>query len=156
MIGGDRIDYPWLEAIKILLNAMISDNAQFSTIDLEDFYLGTALPFPEFIWIPTKFIPRKVIIAFYKLKQFIQKGALYCTVLKTHYGLPQAGALSQEQLFDHLDSLSRSRLTSRIESSPSSLRRPSQRLFLSTLRDESFVVSLRLSSQPLVLDHRSP
>jgi hypothetical protein len=44
-IGGDRIKYPYsttaitaeLEAIKILLNAMISDNAEFSTIDLEDF-----------------------------------------------------------------------------------------------------------------------
>jgi hypothetical protein len=29
-------------------------------------------------------------------------GALYCAVLKTHYGLPQAGALSQERLFAHL------------------------------------------------------
>ncbi len=70
---------------------MISDNAEFTTMDLEDFYLGTSLPFPEFIRIPAKFIPKKVI-AFYKLKQFIQKGALYCAVLvlKTHYGLPQA------------------------------------------------------------------
>jgi hypothetical protein len=109
-IGGDRIDYPYsttaitaeLKAIKILLNAMISDNAEFTTIDLEDFYLGTSLPFPEFIRIPVKFIP-KTIIAFYKLKQFIQKGVLYCAVLKTHYGLPQAGALSQERLFDHLE-----------------------------------------------------
>ncbi len=81
---------------------MISDNAQFSNIDLEDFYLGTSLPFPEFIRIPAKFIPKKVI-TFYKLKPFIQKGALYCTVLKTHYGLLQAGALSQERLFDHLE-----------------------------------------------------
>ncbi len=107
-IGSDRIDYPTtaitaeLEAIDILLNAMISDNARFSTIDLEDFYLGTSLPFPEFIRIPAKFIPKKVI-TFYKLKPFIQKGTLYCTVLKTHYGLPQAGALSQERLFDHLE-----------------------------------------------------
>jgi hypothetical protein len=81
---------------------MISDNALFATIDLEDFYLGTSLPFPEFNRIPAKFIPHTVI-TFYKLKPFIQKGALYCTVLKTHYGLPQAGALSQERLFDHLE-----------------------------------------------------
>ncbi len=66
-IGGDHIDYPYsttaitaeLEAITILLNAMISDNAQFTTIDLEDFYLGTSLPFPELIRIPAKFIPKK-------------------------------------------------------------------------------------------------
>jgi hypothetical protein len=78
-IGGDRIDYPYsttaitaeLEAIKIWLNAMISDNAQFTTIELEDFYPGTSLPFPEFIRIPAKFIPKKDN-AFYKLKQFIQ------------------------------------------------------------------------------------
>jgi hypothetical protein len=109
-IGGDRIDYPFsttavtaeLESIKILINAMISDNAAFSTIDIEDFYLGTTLPYPEYIRIPTTFIPKKVI-AFYKLQPFIHKGALFCMVLKTHYGLPQAGALSQQRLFAHLE-----------------------------------------------------
>ncbi len=68
-IGGDKVDYPYstaaytadLESIKILVNAMISDNAAFSTVDLEDFYLGTPLPHPEFIRIPTSFIPKKVI-----------------------------------------------------------------------------------------------
>jgi hypothetical protein len=109
-IGGDKINYPYsttaitaeLEAIKILLNGMISDNASFSTVDLEDFYLGTPLPHPEFIRIPTKFIP-KPVIQFYLLKQFFHKDALYCMVLKTHYGLPQAGALSQQRLFEHLE-----------------------------------------------------
>jgi hypothetical protein len=109
-IGGDRIDYPYstttitceLEAIKILLNAMISDNAEFTTVDLEDFYLGTSLPHPEFIRIPVKFIPKKEMV-FYKLHQFIHEGTLYCMVLKTHYGLPQAGALSQDRLFKHLE-----------------------------------------------------
>ncbi len=81
---------------------MISDNAAFSTIDIEDFYLGTPLPHPEFIRILTKFIPEKVI-AFYKLQPFIHNGALFCMVLKTHYGLPQAGALSQQRLFKHLE-----------------------------------------------------
>ena len=108
-IGGNLIDYPYnttavtasLEAIKILLNAMISDDINLATIDLEDFYLGTPLPHPEYIRIPTRFIPPKVI-AFYKLQKFIYKGALYCAVLKTHYGLPQAGALSQQRLFQQL------------------------------------------------------
>ena len=109
-IGGDKIDYPYsttaitaeLEAIKILLNGMISDNASFSTVDLEDFYLGTPLPHPEYIRIPTKFIPKSVV-QFYLLEQFFHKNALFCVVLKTHYGLPQAGALSQQRLFDHLE-----------------------------------------------------
>jgi hypothetical protein len=80
---------------------MISDDAHFATMDIEDFYLGTPLPHPEYIRIPTRFIPPKVI-AYYKLQEFIQSGALYCAVLKTHYGLPQAGALSQQRLFEHL------------------------------------------------------
>ena len=53
-IGGDRIIYPYetravtaeMEALKILLNCMISEDAQWSTIDLTDFYLGTDLPHP--------------------------------------------------------------------------------------------------------------
>jgi hypothetical protein len=108
-IGGDQIDYPYnttavtanLESIKILLNAMISDDINIATIDLEDFYLGTPLPHREYIRIPTRFIPKKVR-EFYGLGKYIHKGALYCAVLKTHYGLPQAGALSQERLFRHL------------------------------------------------------
>jgi hypothetical protein len=108
-IGGDQIDYPYntaavtanLESIKILLNAMISDNISLATIDLEDFYLGTPLPHAEYIQIPTRYIPPKVI-AYYKLGKFLHKGALYCAVLKTHYGLPQASALSQDRLFIHL------------------------------------------------------
>ncbi len=75
-IGGDQIDYPFnttavtanLESIKIFLNAMIFDDINLSTIDLEDFYLGTSLPHAEYIRIPIRFIPPKVI-AYYKLKQ---------------------------------------------------------------------------------------
>ncbi len=66
-IGGDKVDYPFnttavtaeLEATKILINGMISDNYSFATVDLEDFYLGTSLPHPEYIRIPTRLIPKK-------------------------------------------------------------------------------------------------
>jgi hypothetical protein len=108
-IGGDRIVYPYdksavtaeMDALKILLNCMISENANWSTIDLTDFYLGTGLPHPEYIRIPTRHIPPRVI-TFYKLHPFIDNDVLYCSVHKTHYGLPQAGALSQQRLFKHL------------------------------------------------------
>ncbi len=108
-IGGDRIQYPYdttavtaeLESLKILLNCMISEDANFSTIDLTDFYLGTDLPHPEYIRIPIRLIPKKVI-EFYDLEKFITSNALLCSVHKTHYGLPQAGALSQQRLFRHL------------------------------------------------------
>jgi hypothetical protein len=109
-IGGDQISYPFnttavtanLKCIKILLNAMISDDINLATMDLEDFYLGTPLPHSEYIRIPVRFIPSKVI-DFYKLKVYLHNDALYCAVLKTHYGLHQAGALSQERLFKHLE-----------------------------------------------------
>jgi hypothetical protein len=108
-IGGDRIDYPYeksavtanMEALKILINAMISENANWSTIDISDFYLGTPLPHPEHIRIQQALIPNAVI-KFYSLERFLHRGALYCSVDKTHYGLPQAGALSQQRLFKHL------------------------------------------------------
>ena len=108
-IGGDRIQYPYdtaavtaeMDAIKILLNCMISENAEWSTIDLTDFYLGTDLPHPEYIRIPRNLIPNKVI-NFYDLERFFNNNTLYCSVHKTHYGLPQAGALSQQRLFQHL------------------------------------------------------
>jgi hypothetical protein len=75
------VDYPYsttavtanLECIKILLNAVISDDINLSTIDLEDFYLGTNLPHPEYIRIPTKF-PPKTVIDFYKLKPYLHTG----------------------------------------------------------------------------------
>jgi hypothetical protein len=94
-IGGDRIIYPFetravtaeMEALKILLNCMISEDAQWSTIDLTDFYLGTDLPHPEYIRIQTSLIPTDVI-DFFDLHKFIDKQCMYCSVHKTHYGLP--------------------------------------------------------------------
>jgi hypothetical protein len=109
-IGGDRIIYPYdksavtadLESWKILLNCMISEDANWSTIDLTDFYLGTPLPHPEYIRIPTAMIPERVR-KFYALDQYITSKAIYFSVHRTHYGLPQAGALSQQRLFKHLE-----------------------------------------------------
>ncbi len=80
---------------------MISENAKWSTLYLTDFYLGTDLPHPEYIRIPRNLIPEKVI-DFYELESFFTNNAIYYSVHKTHYGLPQAGALSQQRLFRHL------------------------------------------------------
>ncbi len=60
--------------MKTLLNAMSSDDIQLTTVHLEDSYLSQ-LPYPKYIRIPTRFIPPKVI-AFYKLDQYLYKGAL--------------------------------------------------------------------------------
>jgi hypothetical protein len=63
--------------------------------------LGTPLPHPEHIRIQRALIP-DTVIKFCDLGRFIHRGALYCSVHKTHYGLPQSGALSQQRLFKHL------------------------------------------------------
>jgi hypothetical protein len=90
-----------MEALKLLLNCMISENSYWTTMDLTDFYLGTDLPHEEYIHIPLRLIPDSVM-EFYDLQPFIVNNALFCSVHKTHYGLPQAGALSQQRLFRQL------------------------------------------------------
>jgi hypothetical protein len=57
--GGDRLSCNYnisssvasLVTVKILLNAVVSENKLFATIDLADFYLGADLPEPECIKI---------------------------------------------------------------------------------------------------------
>jgi hypothetical protein len=142
-IGGDRIQYPYdtsavtaeMDAIKILLNCMISEDANWTTIDLTDFYLGTDLPHPEYIRIPRNFIPHDVI-AFYELNDFFSNDTLYCSVHKTHYGLPQAGALSQKRLFKHLEDHG----YTQIPSSPSVFRNRTGSIRFSLVVDDFAVV----------------
>jgi hypothetical protein len=81
---------------------MISENLTGTTIDLTEFYIGTPLPHPEFFRIPISMIPERVRI-FYNLTEYISSNAIYFSVHRTHYGLPQAGALSQQRLFKHLE-----------------------------------------------------
>ena len=59
--GGDRIVSNYnvpssvaaLVTVKILLNAVVTENANFATIDLTDFYLGALMPELEYIKICT-------------------------------------------------------------------------------------------------------
>ncbi len=59
-IGGDRVDYPGpvaastadLTTIKLLLNSLVvSDDAEWMSADITDFYLGTPLPRKEYMRI---------------------------------------------------------------------------------------------------------
>jgi hypothetical protein len=142
-IGGDRIVYPYdtsavtaeIDALKILLNCMISDDAQWTTIDLTDFYLGTDLPHPEFIRIPDRLIPPEVL-SFYNLNEFCHNDAIYFSVHKTHYGLPQAGALSQQRLFAHL----RQHGYTQIPSTPAVLRNESGSIRFTLVVDDFAVI----------------
>ena len=55
--GGDRITVPYCVSTptasmvlnKVHLNAVVSENARFGTIDIVDYYLGTDMPDPEYL-----------------------------------------------------------------------------------------------------------
>jgi hypothetical protein len=69
-IGGNRICYPGnvgtntalLELVKLLFNSVLSrKGAWFSTINLNNFYLDTPMPDPEYVHIKLSDIPDKFI-----------------------------------------------------------------------------------------------
>ncbi len=109
-IGGDKVDYPGevtaltaaLSTIKLLLNSVVSEGADWATADITDFYLGTPLPRAEYMRIPMHLIPAR-IQAQHGLNSHTQKFALV-EIWKGIYGLPQAGKLAQDRLILHLAS----------------------------------------------------
>ena len=108
-IGGDQIIYPGvttaytahLETIRVLLNAVVSENALFMTADIKDFYLGTPLPNVEYMRISLKHIPLDVQER-YNIASMVHNGYVLMEISKGIYGLPQAGKLAQDRLVAHL------------------------------------------------------
>ena len=84
-IGGDRINYPGpttartaaMPLVKMLIHSVISDNAQWMTVDIKDFYLNTPLQRPEYLRVPTKFIPA-CTIAKHSLDRFLHNCCMGC------------------------------------------------------------------------------
>ena len=69
-IGGNSIDFPddcgkktgLLELVKLMINSVcLQPAAQFMTMDLENFYLGTPLDCPEYVRIKISTIPQEFI-----------------------------------------------------------------------------------------------
>ena len=97
-IGGDRINYTGvtkantaaMPVVKMLLQSVVSDDAEFMTIDIKDFYLNTELPRSEWMRIPVKFLSA-AILEKHNLRPFINDGAVIFEVVKSLYGLPHAG-----------------------------------------------------------------
>ena len=87
--------------VKILIHLVISDNANWLTIDTKDFYLNTPLPRPEYLRIPSKFLT-PTIITNYALESYLHNSSILFEVNKGMYGLPQAGLLAQQRLLHHL------------------------------------------------------
>jgi hypothetical protein len=109
--GGNLLDVPYdvsartasLDVVKMLLHSTISDNKNWFTIDVKDFYLGTPLPEIryEYIRIERKKLPPSSIAA-HNLEPLFHNDAIYFQIRKCMYGLPQAGGLSQIRLISHL------------------------------------------------------
>jgi hypothetical protein len=109
--GGDRINYDGptkantaaLSTVKILLQSVVSDNANFMTLDIKDFYLNTHLPRSEYLRISLKFLS-DAILTKYNLRKFMHNGSILFEVTKSMYGLPHAGRISQDGLIERLAS----------------------------------------------------
>ena len=107
--GGDRINYDGptkantaaLSTVKILLQSVVSDDADWMTLDIKDFYLMTPLQRPEYIRIPLKFLFPKIITQ-HSLQPFVHNNSILFEVTKSMYGLPHAGKIAQDVLIGRL------------------------------------------------------
>ena len=107
--GGDRGDYcgettalvAAMTAVKINLNAMVSEDANWMTIDISDYYLGTPMEKPEYMILQRHQIPSATIASF-NLEPLFQEDKIMLKVVKAIYGLKQAGKLAQDRLIEHL------------------------------------------------------
>ena len=105
-VGGDRINYPYkvttetaeITTHKLLLNSVVSTpNARYMTADIGNFYLGTPMERPEYMFLPLSYIPDEIIDE-YDLHKIAKNEKVYTEVRKGMYGLPQAGILANHKL----------------------------------------------------------
>jgi hypothetical protein len=83
--------------VKCLLNAVVTENADHITLDLEDFYLFTDLTEPEYMRMPLALIPislRKEL----GMQDLPDNTSILWKVVKGLYGMPQAGLLAKLEL----------------------------------------------------------
>jgi len=110
--GGNRSDYAGpkiaetaeLTTVKMLINACISDpDSEFMTADISDFYLGTPLDTPEYMIIRLDQMPEASRRKYIYDPSLIRNGCILVEIIRSLYGLPQAGRLSQQRLIRHLE-----------------------------------------------------
>lgn len=112
-VGGDKVHYDdflhgnrssytaSLSTVKILLNAVVSENADWSTIDIKDYYLGSPMEQPVYMSIPLSQIPEDIQTR-YSLSTLATNNKVLVRINKGMYGLPHAGKLAQDRLIPHL------------------------------------------------------
>lgn len=109
-VGGNRINYPdsvatptaELQTVKLLFNSVLSTpGAKFMCLDIGNFYLGTHMERPEFMFLPLDLIPEEMQQQ-YNMQDVVHNGKVYFRITKGMYGLPQAGKLANKQLVKNL------------------------------------------------------
>ena len=109
-VGGYCLDFPGattthcasLATTKCLLNSTISAlGARFMTLDIKDFYYGTAVTRYEYMKLALACIPDKIIDQ-YNLRALISNGWVCLEIRKGMPGLKQAGRIVNNWLKAHL------------------------------------------------------
>ena len=90
-----------LATVKLHLNSVVSEDAEYITADVKDYYLGSEMSEVFFMWVSRKQIPAD-IIARYNLEPLFVDDMILVKIVKGMYGLPHAGKLAQDKLLPHL------------------------------------------------------
>ena len=87
-----------LTTIKLHWNSVLSTPvAKYATFDISNFYLGTPMPKPEYMCMPLKLLPDKIIQE-YDLLSMVNDDWIYIKIEKGIYGLPHVGKLANDLL----------------------------------------------------------
>ena len=109
-VGGDKLEFVGdassvaasLSTVKLLLNSVVStEDAEFLTADIKDFFYGSILPDPEYMKLPLKLIPQEIITQ-YNLMDIQVDDWVYIKIVKGMPGLKQAARLANDRLIAHL------------------------------------------------------
>ena len=138
--GGDISDYTGptaaqtadMVSIKTLLNATVSEDADWMTMDIKDFYLGTPLPHPEYMRVHIDQMPQRSREMFVS-SGMLQDGYMLFEINKGIYGLAQAGLLAQERLFE---TLAQNGYTSIMSTNPCIFKHCERNIFFSLVVDD--------------------
>jgi hypothetical protein len=109
-MGGDRLDYSGdvatstadITTFKILINSTLStDEAAMMMMDINNYYLGTPLPWFEYMEMLLSRFPEEIVQK-YNLNALAVEGWVYIEIRKGMYGLKQAGLLASQLLQNRL------------------------------------------------------
>jgi hypothetical protein len=105
-VGGDKLDYSGdvatstadITTFKILINSTLSTkDATMMMMDIKNYYLGTPLPWFEYMKMLLSRFPEEIIQR-YNLNALAVNGWVYIEIRKGMYGLKQAGLLANQLL----------------------------------------------------------